>query len=255
MKPYNWDDCAHCFYECNILQHFFSHYYTVAQLKHDVTTNRQVFAEDDKFIAEIYNYFKDEINALCSEKDARDHCEEKRPTKNAIRKMQLGVALATTANSFYYEYEDLFVLHPKKRIGEIIAHIPTWYSVDYDDMNPGAYKNLADCLAHNYTGADLIASQQEEPGRGRRESNYITDEADAKVFYSHYKKEFKNYAKNNNIELPGPGEGPEAWTGFVNLLFQEKVTRLYVKNRAAIMRAPTVSVSQAVKIYNKARGR
>ena len=112
--------------------------------------------------------------------------------------------------NFYNNYEELFTKNPKKNIAQLISYIPYWDSFDAREMEPRRYKNLADCIAHTYTGGDLIAGQRWD-NDGERPKDFIIEGLDAHILYSHYKNEFKRYAVRNNLEVPRDCAADEDW--------------------------------------------
>ena len=253
MKSCNWNNFISNFHSYSSLRDIFWDRYSVRQLRHDVETRREIFTTDDEFISCLHEYFYDEIVQLCRKVPVPRPSKEKPPSPKARRKAELGLALQITAQRFYDEYADLFAQHPKKLIGDLISYLPAWVLKNYDWMEPGRYKKLTDCLCANYSGADLIAWHR--PPNNRRQDNFIQDAVAAQVFYSHYKTEFKRYATQNHIEIPGPGAEGHAWINFTNLVFAQTLTGLYTRHRKALTKFPTVSLSAAIKMHAKTQER
>ena len=252
MKKFNWDDCQDDFRGFNTLQHIIWSKYKAKQLIAEVKCLPESFTEDEKFIAGLYEHFKEEIEAACNQATAEAIIGTPRPSKKALQKTRLEVAIRSTARDFYNEYEELFTQNPNKDIAQIISYTPYWLSFDVTNMDPGRYKTLAECIAHNYSGGDLIASQRPD-NDGERPDNFITDSLDPHILYSHYKTEFKRYAARKNIPVPVRYASDKEWQKFANGYFAETVTRVYIKYRKAIMKAPTVSAARALKIYQNSQ--
>ena len=252
MKKFHWDDCKYSFRGFNTLEHIIWYHYRAKQLITEIESPPKSFTEDSEFIAGLYDHFQREVDSACNEATVKGIIGTAKPSKEIIQKTRLEVAIRVAARNFYNKYEELFTQNPKKNIAQLISYIPYWDSFDARDMEPRRYKNLADCIAHTYTGGDLIASQRWD-NDGERAEDFIMEGLDAHILYSHYKNEFKRYATRKNLEVPRDCDADEDWIKFTNGLFAETVTRVYLKYRKAIIKAPTVSAARALKIYKNSR--